>query len=204
MLETANALRETNGWPWYVLVQSYATNGGVARWNTFLEQANGAERIRWECLFADDPDDIDAAEDRLCALSEEFAARRWLSRTRPALLTSLRRVHALGGPDAMALVWNTLPEAQALLCWLKTFPMIGDKYARNMCMDVAHPLIRDHVALDHRLNRICDRVAGAPPSRSYAQREAWLRCLARDLDTDCWHLDRLLFRRYRDLKADLG
>lgn len=78
--------------------------------------------------------------------------------------------------------------------------MIGEKYSRNMCMDVAHPLVLNHIALDHRINTICDRVVGAPSSKNYNMQEQWLHELAIELGVNCWFLDRLLFSKYDELK----
>lgn len=147
---------------------------------------------------------MDAAAARLEALSRRFLAPRRAGRTRPALLATLRRFHAVGGPDVVARTWSGHRQPATLLGWLKTFPMIGDKYARNMCMDVSHPLILDHIALDHRVNELCDRVEGAPRSVPYKGREAWLRGVATALGVSCWHLDRLLFGRFDDLKTVLA
>jgi hypothetical protein len=189
LFEAGTRLREQDGWAWYVFVQSYATNGGVRTWDAFLDDG-GAELIRWDALFGDLPDDVDAAAARLEALSRRFLAPR--------------RFHAVGGPDVVARTWNGHRQPATLLGWLKTFPMIGDKYARNMCMDVSHPLILDHIALDHRVNELCDRVEGAPRSVPYKGREAWLRGVATELGVSCWHLDRLLFGRFDDLKTVLA
>lgn len=198
--EAGTRLREQDGWAWYVFVQSYATNGGVRTWEAFLADG-GAEQIRWDALFGDRPDDIDAASARLEALSHRFLTPRWAARTRPALLTTFRRFRAVGGPDRMARNWNGHNQRDSLLDWLKTFQMIGDKYARNMCIDVSHPLILNHIALDHRIHALCDLVEGAPPRIPYRRREGWLRGVAGALGINGWYLDRLLFGRYEEIKA---
>jgi len=200
---SATRLRAQEGWTWYVLAQSYATNGGVKTWDAFAAQGGG-DLIQWDALFGDCPNDVEAAATRLEALSHRFLAPRRAGRTRPALLATFRRFHAVGGPEVIARTWMGHNRTETLLGWLKTFPMIGDKYSRNMCMDVAHPLVLNHVALDHRLNALCDRVEGAPPATPYGPREAWLLGLAAELGVNGWHLDRLLFGRYDEIGAALG
>jgi len=203
LFEAGERLRRQDGWAWRVFVWSYATNGGVRAWNAFAAEG-GADLVSWDALFADAPGDAAAAEARLEALSHRFLSPRRASRTRPALLATFRRFHAVGGPDVVARTWMGHTRTETVLGWLKTFEMIGDKYARNMCMDVAHPLILDHIALDHRIHEICDRVEGAPAKAPYRLREGWLRGIAGSLGVDCWHLDRLLFGRYEEISAALG
>lgn len=192
-------LREDPDWAWFVFVQSYATNGGVGRWEAFL-RTEGRRRVRWDALFEGAPDDVYAAAGRLNALSQEFLAPRRAGRTRPALMATFQRFCEFGGPGVVAQTWNAHDEERSLLRWLRTFPMIGEKYSRNMCMDVAHPLVLDHIALDHRINALCNRVIGAPSSGSYDMRERWLYEVAVDLGINGWYLDRLLFLRYDKLK----
>lgn len=198
--EAGTGLRERAGWAWDVFVQSYATNGGVRVWNGFLAEG-GAELVRWDALFGDNPADVEAAAARLEALSHRFLTPRWADRTRPALLITFRRFHAVGGPERMARTWNGHNQPDSLLRWLKTFPMIGDKYARNMCMDVSLPLMLDHIALDHRIHALCDLVEGAPRRIPYRRREGWLRGIAGALGINGWYIDRLLFGRYEEIKA---
>ena len=201
--EAGARLRARDGWAWDVFVQSYATNGGVRTWEAFLKEG-GAELVRWDALLGEDEADVEAAAARLEALSHRFLTPRWAARTRPALLSTFRRFHAVGGPDRMARNWNGHNQPDSLLRWLKTFPMIGDKYARNMCMDVSHPLILDHIALDHRIHTICDVVEGAPPRIPYGRGEGGRRGVANQLGINGWYLDRLLFGRYEEIKAAIA
>lgn len=198
--EEGARLREREGWAWDVFVQSFATNGGVKRWDAFVAEG-GAERVRWDALFADAPGDVAAAASRLQALSVTFLAPRWAARTGPALIAAFHRFHKEGGPDAVARTWMGHNETGAMLRWLKSFRMIGDKYARNMAMDVSHPLVLDHIALDHRIHALCDLVEGAPPRTPYRLREGWLREIAAELGINGWLLDRLLFSRYKEIRA---
>jgi hypothetical protein len=203
LFEEGEQLRFQPGWAWYVFVQSFATNGGVRRWSAFIDAGN-AHLISWDALFKGDPDNVEAAAARLEALSHRFLAPPRAGRTRPALLTALRRFHEAGGPDAMAQTWMGHNRTGDLLNWLRTFPMIGQKYARNMCMDVSHPLILDHIALDHRIHTLCDLVEGAPPRTPYRLREEWLREVAAAPGINCWRLDRLMFGQYDEIRAALS
>jgi hypothetical protein len=203
LFEEGEQLRRRDGWAWYVFVQSFATNGGVKRWSAFIDAGN-AHLISWDALFEGDPDNVEAAAARLEELSHRFLAPPRAGRTRPALLTALRRFHEAGGPDAMAETWEGHDRTGDLLNWLRTFPMIGQKYSRNMCMDVSHPLILDHIALDHRIHTLCDLVEGAPPRTPYRLREEWLRGVAAELGINCWRLDRLMFGQYDEIKAALS
>jgi hypothetical protein len=203
-LQKCQRLRhERDDWAWYVFVQSYATNGGVHTWDSFLDQG-GADLIHWSALFEGQPNDIDSAAGRLEAMSHQFINPRRASKTRPALLSTFRRFHMVGGPDRIARTWMDMRTSETLLGWLRTFAMIGESYSRNMCMDIAHPLVMSHFPLDYRVNTICDRIYEAPPSTPYAPREAWLRTLAVELGVSCWHLDRLLFNRHDELEAALN
>lgn len=195
--------REQSDWTWYLFVQSYATNGGVKRWDGFV-QSGRSEEIRWGRIEQESGGRLDVSLEYLNALSPQFLDPWRRFGTQPALLSTLTRFWNAGGPANIALEWESKRDKADLLNYLKSYHYIGNKYSRNMCMDVADPLVLDSFAFDHRLNNILNHVSGFAEQRTYLRKERWLKEILTEIQNRnhnlrnmrCWHLDRLLFQQY--------
>jgi hypothetical protein len=76
--------------------------------------------------------------------------------------------------------------------WLKQFDGIGDKYARNLMMDVYHPDFRDSISVDERVRKVSAALGFR--FESYAAHEAFYLGVARAAGLNGWEVDRLLYR----------
>jgi hypothetical protein len=85
---------------------------------------------------------------------------------------------------------------------LKKFPGIGDKYARNIMMDVYHPDFRDSIAVDARINAISNALGLS--FASYRDHEAFYLDVAKEAGLNGWELDRLLFNFRTEVESRLG
>jgi hypothetical protein len=112
------------------------------------------------------------------------------------------RIHVLGGPQAARDQLLALPGRDAKIAFLKTFPGIGDKYSRNLLMDVYHEDFRDSIAIDARIKSIAN--AHGLTFRSYSEHEQFWLEVARLAGLNGWELDRLLFRFTREFKPASG
>ena len=85
---------------------------------------------------------------------------------------------------------------------MKRFHGIGDKYARNVWMDLYDPHFHDAVAYDERLKKIA--AALGERFQSYAATEAYFAGLATDSGRTSWEVDRLLYHFNREALDAIG
>jgi endonuclease III len=82
------------------------------------------------------------------------------------IIGCFERIRCLGGPEAAKAELLAQVGREAKIQWLKTMPGIGDKYARNIMMDVYHKDFRNSIAVDARIKSVSD----ALDSRSHRTR----------------------------------
>ena len=79
--------------------------------------------------------------------------------------------------------------------FLKQFPGIGPKYARNIMMDVYHEDFRNSIAIDVRIKAISEALGLS--FKNYQEHEAFFLKVAGEADLNGWELDRLMYN-FRD------
>jgi hypothetical protein len=77
------------------------------------------------------------------------------------------------------------------VAFMQSFHGIGDKYARNIWMDVYHPDFRNAIAVDERIKRVADALGYS--FKSYAEHERFYQEIAREAELEGWEVDRLLY-----------
>ena len=70
----------------------------------------------------------------------------------------VNRIESMGGLDAAQQEFESKDGKNAKMNFLKQFKGIGDKYSRNIGMDLFHPDFRDTVALDTRIRNVTDEL----------------------------------------------
>lgn len=174
-------------WLWQALLQSYATKGGSAGWDRLLGDRSRAERLGY---------------DRLAALSPEYRAReitevvatsgvRWPNRKAKETADAFECLVSWGGPSDARDHLFALSSLQERLNFLRQFHGIGDKYSRNILMDVFHPDARDVIAIDQRIERVCSAHGLNFPD--YESQERFLLAVAHAAGLCGWELDRLMY-----------
>jgi hypothetical protein len=89
---------------------------------------------------------------------------------------------------------------KAKIAFMKCFSGIGDKYARNVWMDIYHPDFYDNIAIDDRIKQIT--VAMGYRFATYLEHEQFFLGIAKESNLQGWELDRLLYNFKEDvLKA---
>lgn len=97
-----------------------------------------------------------------------------------------------GGVEAMQKTLLEVKGRDSKIRLMRVFHGIGDKYARNIFMDIYHADFIDSIAVDERLAAILDALEVAP-RLNYARKENILKELASDACIMPWYLDRLLY-----------
>jgi thermostable 8-oxoguanine DNA glycosylase len=111
------------------------------------------------------------------------------------LSENVDKIEEMGGLKEATKRWNEIDGKESKMRFLKKFQGIGDKYARNIGMDVHHPDFRDSIAVDERIKSISEEL-GLEFS-SYESHEDFYRSVAQEVDMSAWELDRVLYR-YRE------
>jgi hypothetical protein len=90
---------------------------------------------------------------------------------------------------------------EAKIAYLKRFKGIGDKYARNIWMDMYDRDFQETIAIDSRIGAILKAIG---VQGAYDQQESGLREVAREAGLQPWELDRILYWYYREACEALG
>ena len=177
---------------WHYLLQSFATMGRSAGLEDLLGNPDHYKQLRYDVLAALSPNDREAQVRRICRASRRL---RMPDLKASYIIGCFDQIEALGGLEAA----KSLPLAErgykAKIAFLKTFPGIGDKYSRNLLMDVYHEDFHDSIAIDTRIKAISDLLG--LPRMTYDAHEAFYLAAARSAGLNGWELDRLMYN-YRD------
>jgi thermostable 8-oxoguanine DNA glycosylase len=172
---------------WDSLVQSFATMGNSRGWAGLVENRENASRVSYEVVEALLP------AKRLVHLDQVLrdAVVRMPAQKARWLVENFRRIDTLGGVAAANRAAFDAPGREAKLAFMLQFDGIGDKYARNIWMDVYHPDFHDAIAVDERIKKITTAL-GYSFAR-YTDHEQFYQDLAKDAGLQPWELDRLLY-----------
>jgi len=98
-------------------------------------------------------------------------------------------------PLATKEAFNATEGPKAKIKFLKQFKGIGNKYARNIGMDLYHPDFRDFIAIDARITSISEELGLPTDSWSYDEHEAFYHgVVAESTVENAWELDRILYQ----------
>jgi len=161
--------------------------GGAAGAAGLIEDRRNYSRVRYDLLAKLWPDARALQIEQTC----RAANIRWHVTKARYILGCFDRVEDLGGLRAAKRSLLAQQGRDAKIRFLKTFPGIGDKYARNIMMDVYHEDFRDSVAIDSRIQGVSS--AWSLSFESYLEHEDFYLTVARAAELNGWELDRLLF-----------
>ncbi|MDY6817004.1 MAG: hypothetical protein SV598_14340 [Pseudomonadota bacterium] len=182
---------------WHYLLQSFATMGRSAGWHGLIGNRDNYSRITYSALL-DLPDG-----DRLREAREVCRAAkvRMPDRKGDFIVGCFDRIRDMGGPENAKNQLLAQPGRESKIRWLKEMPGIGDKYARNIMMDVYHEDFRDSIAVDARIKSVSDWLGLSFPS--YSEHEDFYLGVAEQADLNGWELDRLLYNFLDDVLSGL-
>lgn len=183
---------------WHYLLQSFATMGRSSGWQGLIGTRANYERLIYPALHAlHDGDRLRVACD-VC----RAAKVRMPDRKGRFIVGCFERVRNMGGPVAAKTELLAQPGREGKIRWLKGMPGIGDKYARNIMMDVYQEDFRDSIAVDARIKSLS--AALGVSFRSYAAHEAFYLSVAHQAGLNGWELDRLLYNFISDVQSRLS
>jgi hypothetical protein len=190
MLGSREVDREALGKPdfvWHFLLQSFATMGNSRGWDGLMGNRDNYERVTFEALSA-----LDRTE-RLRTLDEVLRAARVRMPGKKAVWLDLNHemIAEMGGPEEARRRALAQEGMEAKIAFMKRFHGIGDKYARNIWMDVRHPDFRDTIAVDERIKKVTRALGYA--FKTYEEEERFYQQIAEESGVSGWELDRLLY-----------
>jgi thermostable 8-oxoguanine DNA glycosylase len=172
---------------WHYLLQSFSTMGRASGWEGLIGNKNNYNKLRYENLAELPPNDRARVVEQTC----KDAKIRMPSVKADYILKCFEQIKAFGGPETAKKMLFSQVGREGKIRFLKKFSGIGDKYARNIMMDVYHEDFRDSIALDVRIKSISD--AYGLTFTSYTQHEEFYLSVAREAGINGWELDRLIF-----------
>lgn len=180
---------------WHYLLQSFATMGRASGWHGLIGNPVNYAKVQYETL-AQLPSEARARQvEETC-----IAAKLRMPNTKARyILECFQQVRHLGGPEAAREQLLAQPGRDGKIQFLKEFTGIGDKYARNIMMDVYHEDFRDSIAIDARIKAVSETLGLS--FQSYADHEAFYLSVANAAGINGWELDRLIFNFQNEFLA---
>jgi len=172
---------------WHALIEGFATLGGVSGWQGLIETQSNYERITFDAISAEHPEH--RQKHAVGVLRD--AGVRYPERKAKWVVGCFDRIISLGGLLAAKIAMESCDGRDGKIRFLKLFPGVGDKYARNMLMTVYHPDFRNSIAIDSRIIKIS--AAWALDFPDYEQHELFYLSVADSAGLNGWELDRLMF-----------
>jgi hypothetical protein len=172
---------------WYLLLQSAATLGSSRGWDGLCGNPATLNSISYSILASLD---AETRETYILAALRKAKVRMQTIKA-PQLASNVARIAAMGGVEQATKRMLSLSARDEKFRFMRQFDGIGEKYGRNVWMDIYDPAFRDTVAVDMRLKKVARELGFS--GRSYRQAETFYCAIARDAGLEPWELDRLLY-----------
>ncbi len=172
---------------WHFLLQSFATMGNSRGWDGLIGNRDNYRQVTFDALSG-----LGSSE-RLKKLDEVLRVAKvrrpgmkaiWLNRNH-------EMIAEMGGLEEARKQALAQGGMEAKISFMKRFHGIGDKYARNIWMDVRHPDFRHTIAVDERIKKVTQALGYA--FNTYEEEERFYQQIAEEAGLQGWELDRLLY-----------
>ncbi len=173
---------------WLALLRSFSTWGNSRGYEGLFGPPYNYKRITFEALLGRSP------KDRLCRLSETLTASKVRMAEKKArfLAENFDTIDAMGGLAEAERKLDNQKTREDMMAFMRQFRGIGEKYARDVFMDVYHPKFRQSIAFDTRLQSIAEKLGLS--LRPYPEGEEFYLSVAKKAGLSGWELDRLLYK----------
>lgn len=173
---------------WHYLLQSFSTMGRSSGWLGLIGTPANYNELRYERL--------QQIKTRIGRLNHvkiicRDAKVRMPDMKAQYICDCFEKIEKSGGYKKVKAELLSLTDHDSMIDYLKEFSGIGEKYARNMMMDVYHPYFRDSIAVDARMKSILHEL-GVKTS-NYREQETFLLEVAKLAGLSGWELDRLMY-----------
>lgn len=200
--ETGRRRRKRDDIIWFEIVVSLCTLGGSWGAETIVDDEGVIDEHKYGSLTFETLQEID----------QDFRGQYLESRLHgnvrmvPTKLEAIEENFEIiqekyGSPlDAKQVVWQK-DSSEEIIEFFKQFHWIGDKYARNIPMDLYLEQFHNYIAVDSRIKGILETVDYPVEEQEYTEIESFLREVASELDITAWELDRTLYNFEDSIKS---
>ena len=173
---------------WDELLRSFSTMGNSRGAEGLIRNADNYRRVAFSTISK-----LPLQQSRLKELKAvlRISKVRMPDRKAQWLAKAFDRILKAGGLRAIKRDLLTRVGRNGKIEFWRQFDGIGEKYSRNIMMDVYHPEFRDCIAIDQRIKKISG-VLGLEFG-TYQQEEQFYQSVARRAHISCWELDRILY-----------
>lgn len=182
---------------WHYLLQSFSTMGRASGWHGLIGNQDNYARVTYDALTQLSQEEREVVVYSTC----RDAKIRMPSRKADFIVKCYEKIDKMGGLKVANRLLFAANGREGKIRFLKGFPGIGPKYARNIMMDVYHEDFRNSIAIDVRIASISAALGLA--FRNYAEHEKFYLEVAKDAGINGWELDRLLFNFKDEFMAEL-
>lgn len=183
----ARRRRARDDYLWNRLVASFATLGNSAGSILVTEDEN-YKRIRY--------DKVREMESKQREEHFEQVFRdcnvRYPERKADYLTRNVNKIENMGGLKQAQIEFESSSGFNKKVEFLKQFLNIGEKYSRNILMDLYHPDARNQIAVDSRIQNISKKL-GVKFDNRYPEEADFYRAVAKETGLEPWELDRILY-----------
>lgn len=181
---------------WYEILLSFSTWGGSDGSILVTEEENYSEVTYSTIKFMNSDERVQHFEQAFLNSNVRYPYQK-----AQYLTMIVESIEKMGGPEAAWEQFRGAEGKDAKIEFLKDFKGIGDKYARNIGMDLHHPDFHDSIAIDRRIKNISEDLG--IEFNKYECHEQFYCTVAEELSMTPWELDRLLYHFADEIQAKL-
>jgi hypothetical protein len=182
---------ERNDFIWHYILQSFSTMGNSRGHAGLILNKNNYNQVTFEAVKDLNPESRLAHFDSILRRAGVRMPRQkaqWLN-------TNYEKIVAFGGLKETKKIALEQNGTQAKIDFMTKFSGIGEKYARNIWLDVYHLDFHNNVAIDDRIKKVTQSLGYN--FDNYRQHEEFYLSIAKEAGLNGWELDRLLYN-YND------
>jgi hypothetical protein len=172
---------------WHYLLQSFATMGNSKGWDGLIGEKKNYNRIVFDELETLSADERTKIVNEVCRI----AKIRMPAKKAEFIIRCFDQINGLGGQEFAKEKLLSLEGRDKKINFLLQFHGIGEKYARNIMMDVYHEDFRNSIAIDDRIKKI-SKLIGIE-YESYQEHEKFYLEAGKKAGLNGWEVDRLLY-----------
>jgi hypothetical protein len=188
---------ERNDLIWHLLLQSFSTMGNSSGWYGLIKNENNYRQVAWANIVKLETAVRYPTLERVLRLAKVRMPERkakWLEK-------NFIKIQNMGGIAAVNKKAMNQKGKTNKISFLQQFHGIGDKYSRNIWMDMYHPDFYDSIAIDERIKKISDLLQ--LNFSTYEEHEQFYLEIARSAGLEGWELDRLMYNFNNEILAEI-
>lgn len=172
---------------WHYILQSFSTMGNSRGHAGLILNKNNYNKVTFNAVKnLTESERLECFERTLRIASVRMPAQKakWLEE-------NFKKILSMGGLVETKNKALAQKGTLAKIEFMKRFSGIGDKYARNIWLDVYHIDFHNNIAIDDRIKKITQSLGYT--FSNYNEHESFYLQIAKESNINGWELDRLLY-----------